>query len=279
MNFCRDVFGKSNTENKKKLKKAISEDELQAMLDDLNRGVVDYGEVVREIKKRFETPLFYNIPALSVIQNLFFDEETEVKFGDKVIEDKYGFILFNDDGKVENPFCNVENYLLYILMFTFSGRKTTAKELYKFCISSNTRINQKNIDEFERKIVDLAQKIKENEVRVCWGGNSCRMLTNFEKNGSELYFDCSNFRMLLDNKLISISQRLVGKSKFSVVLKKLMIIKEIRTWKKFGSQYGSKIVIGKIEDMLDSEISNSFLKEFLNHLKDNNFIGEYTVKT
>lgn len=79
--------------------------------------------------------------------------------------------------------------------------------------------------------------------------------------------------------MISIPQRLLGKSKFSVVLKKLMIIKEIRTWKKFGCQYGPKIVIGKIEDMLDSEISNSFLKEFLSHLKDNNFIGEYQVKT
>ncbi len=277
--LCEDVFGVVSTANKKKLKKTLSQDEIEDMIAFLDFDRVKYDQVVKDIKKRFDKPKFFNIPAVSAIEDLFFDVEAELKFGDKVIEGKEGTIFYNDDGKTENQFFGTENYLLYILMFTFSGRKTSAEEMYKFCISSNTRINQKNIDEFERKIVNLARRLRENEVNVEWQGKNSLLLSKFEQTGKELFFDCQRFRDVLGKKMISVPVKLVGKSKFSVVLKKLMIIKEIRDWKRFGSKYSSKIVVGRIERKLKSEISNEFLKQFLEHLKDNRFIGACEVKT
>lgn len=194
VDLCYDVFGNNSGENKRKLKKAVSENEMQNMIDQLSFGEVEYSEVVESIKKRFETPKFFNIPAITAVQDLFFDEKTELKFRDKVIESKDGAVFYTDDGKEENQFCNVENYLLYILMFTFAGRKTSIEEMYRFCISSNSRINVKNLEEFESKISDLAMLITENEVVVNWGGKSSLLLSKFEKSGNELYFDCSKFK-------------------------------------------------------------------------------------
>lgn len=277
--LCFDVFGHNSGENKRKLKKAVAETEMQNMIEQLSFGEIEYSEIVKEVKKRFETPKFFNIPALSAVQDLFFDEKTELKFRDKAIESKDGTVFYTDDGKEENQFFNSENYLLYILMFTFSERKTNIEELYRFCISSNSRINTKNLEEFEEKIVDLASQLSENEVVVNWHGKSSLLLSKFEKSGSELYFDCSKFKQMLGNKIISIPQKLIGKSKFSVVFKKLMIIKEIRDWKRFGNKFSSRVIVNRIEHKLNSEISNEFLKQFLKHLKENGFIGEYQVKT
>lgn len=194
VDLCFDVWGSNSGENKRKLKKAVTETEMQNMIEQLSFGEIEYSEVVASIKKRFDTPKFFNIPALSAVQDLFFDEKTELKFRDKVIESKDGTIFYTDDGKEENQFCNVENYLLYILMFTFSERKTNSEELYRFCISSNSRINVKNLEEFEKKIFDLASLLRENEVVVNWEGKSSLLLSKFEKSGSELYFDCSKFK-------------------------------------------------------------------------------------
>lgn len=185
VDVCEEIFGIVSTENKKKIKKVVAENEIEDMLAYLNFDRIKHDELIQDIKKRLDKPKFFNIPALSGLEDLFTDEEVELKFGDKVIEAKDSTVFFNedDDEKTENQFCDAENYLLYILMFTFSDRKTTAEELYKFSICSNNRINIKNVEEFEKKIVNLGRKLVETQARIVWEGKTSRLLTNFEQNG------------------------------------------------------------------------------------------------
>lgn len=278
--LCFLVFGNSDKQYKKMLKKIIGNDEFERVKEKIESFEIDIFDFAQQVKKNIKSNSFWNFPAVKGFENLFFVKTLKNRFGVKIIEAKdKSFVEFEFEGD-ENPFYNPVNYLLAGAFFTLNNQWVDIEDIYRFITNTpqENRIRESTLAELKEQVEELAEKLVELEVAINFEGKTVKILEGYEKDSAGNYrFFCTKLKNEIGNKLISINRKMIGQSKIESVLKKIQIIKEIRNFYRYKNQFSNTIILNRISQKIDEKFSEKFLKKTIEELKKSGLLGDYKL--